>query len=77
MHPKPDELVGGFHLVAGHQQYSPDDPGEVPQVEHVVGLGGGGQEGFHGPGVNSHRRLHHRPACVGVRSFQLADLTRF
>ncbi len=41
----PDELIGVPEVRIGHEPYPPDNPGKVPEVEHVVALGRGGQEG--------------------------------
>ena len=59
MHPEPGKLVSFGQVGAWNQQYPPDHPGEVSQIEDIVGLGGCGQEGTHGSLVDLHGSLHH------------------
>ena len=58
VHPQPDQLVALVHVRGRHEQHAEDHAREVAQVEHVVRLGGGGQEAVDGRLVHVHGRLN-------------------
>ncbi len=71
--PEPDHLVGIPEVGTGHQLDALDDLGKVPEVEHVVALLRGGEEGLEDGLVEGERGLHDGPAHVadGMLKFLL------
>ena len=58
MYPKADQFGGVRQLSGGDQQDSSDHPGQVSEVEDVVRLGRGWQEGGHSCGVDCSSGFH-------------------
>ena len=59
MDPEFLEVLRSLHGLWHGKQHPLDDPGEVPQVEQVVTLGGGRQQVDHGTRVHRQGPRHH------------------
>jgi len=71
MTPEADDLVGIAEVGAGHQLDALDDLGKVPEVEHVVALLRGGEEGLEDSFVEGEGGLHDGGAHVADGMFKL------